>query len=288
MKVLLLFLLTLNAFAAFNPFPATPVEPGTLSSKGQLLGHNGSVDTLFNACANGESLEWDSTESLGFKCVTITIPAAAATVTKTANYTLATTGDENVIADATTASFTLTLPTAVGNSGLSYRIVKSNATNGVVVDGNGAELVNGVTSISLVNIHESVIVVSDGTGWYTVAENLKEECQLKTLPASSSSIGTILTFSNLVVGDIYTARAQIFGNAGAEHQILNNGVNLGAGILGSTGTQIDYISSGTFEAAATTTLLHKVNTNTTIGNGTRGQTWMELCHHPNRVETTKF
>lgn len=39
-------------------------------SKGQLITHNGTTYVAANACADGEVIEWDSTQTNGFKCVT--------------------------------------------------------------------------------------------------------------------------------------------------------------------------------------------------------------------------
>lgn len=41
-----------------------------LLAKGSLLTSNGTANGEFSACANGEIIEWDSTEANGFKCVT--------------------------------------------------------------------------------------------------------------------------------------------------------------------------------------------------------------------------
>ncbi len=39
-------------------------------AKGSLLTSSGSANGEFTACTNGQILEWDSTETSGFKCVT--------------------------------------------------------------------------------------------------------------------------------------------------------------------------------------------------------------------------
>ena len=68
-KFLILLLLSTSAFAQFTPFVGVPIPDNSLNAKGQLYGHNGTNDSIFTACADGEILEWDAVEALGFKCV---------------------------------------------------------------------------------------------------------------------------------------------------------------------------------------------------------------------------
>lgn len=62
---------------------------------------------------------------------------------KTANYTL-TTSDTVIRADASGGAFTLTLPAASGNTGLTYTIIRTdvaNSTNLLTIDANASELI---------------------------------------------------------------------------------------------------------------------------------------------------
>lgn len=70
MKYLLIFtLFTQSAFALFTPFTdgSAPLAP-ILNTKGQLVTHNGVGEVPFNACADGQILEYDSTSPTGIKC----------------------------------------------------------------------------------------------------------------------------------------------------------------------------------------------------------------------------
>lgn len=85
--------------------------------------------------------------------------------TKTANYT-ATTSDDIIECDASSGGFTITLPTAVGNSGLSFTIVvtEDSAGNKVTVDPNGSQTINGDSTKELKK-EDSMVVVSNGSNW---------------------------------------------------------------------------------------------------------------------------
>lgn len=89
--------------------------------------------------------------------------------TKSANYTLVA-ADEMILADASGGAFTLTLPAAASHSGRRYVIKKidSNLTNGVTIDGNGAETIDGATTKVLRTLNEAIVIVSDGTNWRVV------------------------------------------------------------------------------------------------------------------------
>lgn len=56
--------------AAFTPFPPSSPPADSITAKGNLLTSNGTDQAEFTACADGEILEWDSAEVLGFKCST--------------------------------------------------------------------------------------------------------------------------------------------------------------------------------------------------------------------------
>jgi hypothetical protein len=87
------------------------------------------------------------------------------TVTKTANYTL-TSADEIVRFDATMGELTAQLPTAVGNAGRTFTIVKIDATiNRVTVRPAGTETINGASFLILQTQWSEVTIVSNGVNW---------------------------------------------------------------------------------------------------------------------------
>jgi hypothetical protein len=88
-------------------------------------------------------------------------------VTKTSSYTL-TTSDEVVLANATSASLTLTLPTAVGNTNLySLKKIDSSANTVTVATTGGQTIDGGSTGVIKVQ-YASVSVVSDNSNWYII------------------------------------------------------------------------------------------------------------------------
>ena len=94
-------------------------------------------------------------------------------VEKTANATLATTLENKVFANPTSGSFTLTLPTAVGNQGLQYTISKLGiTTNTVTIDGAGAENVGFESSKVLVSLLDTITIISNGSSWSIVSDEI--------------------------------------------------------------------------------------------------------------------
>lgn len=75
-------------------------------------------------------------------------------------------GTRVVTCDATGGAFAVTLPTAVGISGRTYRIKKIDATvNGVTVTAAGLEMIEGSGTFVLSVQWDGVSLVSDGTRW---------------------------------------------------------------------------------------------------------------------------
>lgn len=88
-------------------------------------------------------------------------------VGKSANYTVLDNDNVRAIIMTTGASDkTITLPTAADNSGRFIFIVKDDNTAGdVIIDGEGAETINGNTTYTISGQYGFAEVVCDGTGW---------------------------------------------------------------------------------------------------------------------------
>jgi hypothetical protein len=70
---------------------------------------------------------------------------------------------QDVNVDATAGAVTITLPTAVGCAGRRYWVRKlDSSANAVIVDGDGAETINGATTYSLTSQYSTVEVESNG------------------------------------------------------------------------------------------------------------------------------
>jgi len=92
-------------------------------------------------------------------------------VSKTGAYT-ATTTDEVISADATSAAFQITLPTAVSKTGQVYTIKRANSgANAVTVGTTSSQTIDGSTTYSLSAQYKYVSVVSNGANWLIIANN---------------------------------------------------------------------------------------------------------------------
>lgn len=86
-------------------------------------------------------------------------------VIKTGAYTLTAT-DSTVLCNATTAAFTVTLPTAVGIAGRRYAIKKTDSSANVVTVGTtSSQTIDGATTKALSTQYASIDIVSDGANW---------------------------------------------------------------------------------------------------------------------------
>lgn len=91
------------------------------------------------------------------------------TVTKTGNYTV-TTSDEIILANATSASgtLTITLPTAIGNANLySIKKIDGSANTVTLATTSGQTIDGGSTAVIKVQ-YASISVTSDGSNWYII------------------------------------------------------------------------------------------------------------------------
>lgn len=77
--------------------------------------------------------------------------------------------DSVTLATSGAGGITLTLPTAVGNTGLQLIIKKvDNGAGAVTVDGNAAETIDGAANYVLPAQYDALTVVSDGANWVVV------------------------------------------------------------------------------------------------------------------------
>lgn len=98
---------------------------------------------------------------------------ALTVLSKVGNYAVASTdgGDVIVLADATLGSMTISLYTAVGNSGAKVRVVKTDSSaNTVTIDPSGTQTWAGATTRVLGFQYQSTGGVSDGANWQEFAQ----------------------------------------------------------------------------------------------------------------------
>ncbi len=90
---------------------------------------------------------------------------------KSTAYTI-TAADSIITADATSAAFKATLPTALGIAGRQYTIKKiDSSANSVTVATTNAQTIDGSTAYDLAKQYKYVTVVSDGSNWIIVGSN---------------------------------------------------------------------------------------------------------------------
>ena len=82
--------------------------------------------------------------------------------------------DKTIFADASAASFTVTLPSAATvEEGKTYTVKRTNAgANTVIVDGNGSETIDGIPSLRLNQRFDYLQLQSDGTNWMVISERI--------------------------------------------------------------------------------------------------------------------
>lgn len=127
---------------------------------------------------------WTSIDSL------LKLASNTTTSTKTTAYTI-TTADLNklILGDATSASFTITLPpAATAANGFVVSVQKIDASaNTVTLDGDGAETINGAANYVLTDQYQYVTVVCNGTSWTIVASTPE---QIAFADNATSNTGT--------------------------------------------------------------------------------------------------
>lgn len=80
-----------------------------------------------------------------------------------------------VMANATSAAFSVTLPTAVGATGQVYTVTKTDSSvNAVTVATTSAQTINLATSYTLKVQYSSVTVQSDGSNWQVIGNHVPE------------------------------------------------------------------------------------------------------------------
>ena len=145
------------ATAAFDALAPT-------TTKGDVIAHDGTDNIRVAIGANNTILTADSGETSGVRWAALSVGTSGVS-TITGAYTILT-GDDVLLANSST-DFTLTLPTAVGNTGKKYDIKNIN-TNSTTIDGDGSETIDGATTQVLGTQYESITIVSDGSNWHVI------------------------------------------------------------------------------------------------------------------------
>ena len=129
------------------------------------------VDTSTTPPTSGQALAWSSGSS---KWIPTTISGGGATYArigiteKTSSFAISDPVSASIVEEHykmnSTSSTTFTLPTAVGNNGLTYDITNAN-TGVVTVATISSQTISGLSTITLDSQWQSVTVRSDGSNW---------------------------------------------------------------------------------------------------------------------------
>ncbi len=124
------------------------MSPSLLTLKG---------DGLVGVSTDAPKSTLDINGSLSYKVVNIN-----------SNYTAS--HESILIADASSGNITITLPAASSVDGRTYTIKKSTAANQVIVDGNGAETIDGAATKTLSAQYAKLTLVSNSGNWFVIED----------------------------------------------------------------------------------------------------------------------
>lgn len=142
--------------------------------------------------------------------VTSFVPVIKSSVhtVSSADYTvLDSDGYKRILVSTGATDRTITLPTAADNEGREITIIKTDSGAGnLIVDGEGAELINARASTELFGQYAKVTLFCDGTKWYT----LEQSSPMNGWTPTTANLGTIASVN--VNGQIQNNRLLINGN----------------------------------------------------------------------------
>jgi hypothetical protein len=131
-----------------------------------LVGHD-ATQTLTNKTITSPTVTNGT-----FSTPTLTTPqingAKLAVATPTTNYAAAVT-DDVLLCNATGGAITITLPAAASSANKVLWVKKTDSSGyAVVLDGNGAETIDGAATLSISTQYQSYTVACDGVAWYVI------------------------------------------------------------------------------------------------------------------------
>jgi hypothetical protein len=100
------------------------------------------------------------------------------------------TADQEVILVSASSVFTITLPASSGNTGKHYQLIKTDNGWPTTIDGNGAETINGATTIMMEHKYETTDLYSDGSNWFAVRKLPEDSSKYAILEEEFSNAST--------------------------------------------------------------------------------------------------
>ena len=176
-------------------------------------------------------------------------------VSKTTTYT-ATNIDNVILNDVSGGDYTVTLFTAVGNSGHQLILKKTDSsTNELTIDGNASETIDGNITTTLNTQAETITLVSDGSNWQIID---RKATTLETLYSLTIGGSTSAPTKGTVALDKAT-----WYRDGEHMNIIYSFSQTGAGSAGS-GTYLFPIPNSAID---TTNIQSGTNSGTVVGTG---------------------
>ncbi len=227
-----------------------------------------SVDVSVNAGVSDDFSRADHVHDISLAAI-VAIRTVSVSAIKTGAYSAVI--DELVRCNPTGGGFTVTLPTAVGNSGRKVAVVNVNSSpNTITIATTGGQTINGAGSASISESRGAVVLMSDGANWFKLA------IVNNAVPSTSNpaSVGTALSAGT----STDYARADHVHDIGA------------AAVAAVRAVPVTAIKTSGYTAAIdelvrcnTTSGGFAVTLPTAVGNDGRGITIKKVVSHANAV-----
>jgi len=134
---------------------AGPVNSDSAATVNTIAERDASGNTTFNTLTASVQLVSNGS----FKLLNTAKTTSFTADTTSSTYTCNTSG----------GSITMTLPAVASSTGIHYMIKKTNASNSLIVDGAGAETIDGAATLTATADDAALHFFCDGTEWHTVA-----------------------------------------------------------------------------------------------------------------------
>jgi len=147
-----------------------------------------------------------------------------------------------VLLDATSGAFTVTLPTAVGNTGKTIKLTRTDSTlaNVITIACTGGETVGGTSTKPMHTINETYEVVSNGTNWIILAHRADTDW---------IDAGVFINFYTFTITSGNATLAATYTNNGNTYVVAKT---VAAGVTLVTRGPADPLASGTLTKTAGT------------------------------------
>lgn len=174
---------SLTSFYQFSTSTSLTSMPGALTIGGLFTVTTGGGSFTGSVSSTGNITATQRMITGGWQ------PSLAA---KVANYTV-TTNDYSLTGDATSGSFTFSLPTASSATNSVFVFKKLDASaNTITIDASGSETIDGALTIVLSNLNDRLQIQSNGTSWIITVS--------RSYAGSISQSGTATTVFTVTIG----------------------------------------------------------------------------------------